>query len=241
MNNKLDKHSLLAQGVFNGNSTINTLRNPIQLFRSQFNLTNFMESRLLSIYIHPGLPNVTGVVFEGEITVNQLHIHINENEELVYESDQGHQHLPLEANIHAQIEGLLQKFIQDNDIAHVLYGTGDPNEPTLLDSFHIPLQWADRKEFYFQIEKYSSPDNEWDVITSFDNRSGGILSKKYYKQQKNGCRIHIIRQTRTQTITVRQKNFKRCIQQEVERDARYYNIPNKFYQAIMSDFLDRYL
>ncbi len=111
------------------------------------NAKNWDEKSILSVYINPDVPRITMHLSLWEQDLFKASIHLCDGTHLHLESDYHEERIELKKrpSIRTQATEMFKGFLSDWEPAHLFVGTGDPDQPELIEYFLLPRCWEKRK------------------------------------------------------------------------------------------------
>lgn len=104
------------------------------------------EKSFLSIYINPAQPSLALTVFYDNELIFTAALHKCKNKYLHLESDGPSKRERIKRNpsIRSQVTSMIQELVDTWEPAIVMYGTGDPDNPEIIEEFFLPSFWEKR-------------------------------------------------------------------------------------------------
>ncbi|HCE4658658.1 TPA: HNH endonuclease [Vibrio parahaemolyticus] len=104
------------------------------------------EKSFLSIYINPERPSLALTVFYDEEHIFTAVLHKCKGKYLHLESDGPNlrEKIKRKPSIRSQVTSIVQSLVDTWEPAIIMYGTGDPDDPELIESFNLPKLWEKR-------------------------------------------------------------------------------------------------
>lgn len=109
---------------------------------------NWDTESIMSIYINPVEPGLAIVMSLLDEDLFSAHLHLCQNKYLHFVSDYYDECLKVKKrpSVRTQATRIVKKIISDWEPAHIFIGTGDHDEPVMIDEFLLPKIW-ERKTF----------------------------------------------------------------------------------------------
>jgi hypothetical protein len=109
---------------------------------------NWAADSICSIYVNPTTPSLAILISLKNEVLYQGHLHRCGND-LHYVCNEFDERIPIrnKAKVRQQATRIVQKLVDQWQPAHVFLGTGDPDAPTLIRRFVLPVYWKKRTPF----------------------------------------------------------------------------------------------
>jgi hypothetical protein len=110
--------------------------------------SNWDNESLMSIYINPIEPSLAIIVSLLDKNLFSAHLHLCQRKYLHFVSDYYDERVKVKKrpSVRTQATRIIEKLISDWEPAHIFIGTGDHDEPVMIDDFLLPRVW-ERKSF----------------------------------------------------------------------------------------------
>lgn len=103
---------------------------------------DWKEKSIGSIFINPTTPSLALTIFYNDDLVFSSHLHIC-NGYFHFRCDNFEERTPIKKypSIRTQATEIIKKVMQSWELEKIFIGTGDPDTPTLINDFNLPLTW----------------------------------------------------------------------------------------------------
>lgn len=107
---------------------------------------NWSTDSTCSIYINPNQPSLALIIYFRDEAIYKSNLHLCQGKYLHYSGDFYNERFEVKklSSVRTQVTKIMQKVIDDWQPSKIFIGTGDYDEPLLINGFELPLCWEKR-------------------------------------------------------------------------------------------------